>query len=136
MRIKISIHLCVFCVFNSRWIIGWILSGFSLNVDFYQSDNSYWFSGTPKMLLQKLLQPAAFLQHTAQRYNCPWHRNNWRPCYFPFRMKKRVTTGSVDGRMETPGGRQIMMRRILRESGFIGWRHDVRTPEKRLSYPL
>ncbi|KAI6198115.1 Mitochondrial coenzyme A transporter SLC25A42 [Aphelenchoides besseyi] len=87
-------------------------------------------------MLENLLKPTVFLRQTSLRFNCPWHRNNWRPHIFPFRMRERLGKGSIEGRMSTRGGRQMMMRRVLREQVFIGWNHDVRTPEKRLSYPL
>uniref|UniRef100_A0A0M3HTG5 Secreted protein n=1 Tax=Ascaris lumbricoides TaxID=6252 RepID=A0A0M3HTG5_ASCLU len=92
----------------------------------------------------------------AVRYNCPWHRNNFRPCYFPFKMnlklKKRMLFAShpfffesrilvhlletVDARMKTRGGRLILMRRILREHHFLAWNHRGTPAEQRLSYPL
>lgn len=87
-------------------------------------------------MLEKLLQPSAFLRQTSVRFNCPWHRNNWRPHIFPFRMHERLRQGTVEERMKTRGGRLMMMKRVLREQPFIGWNHDVRTPEKRLSDPL
>jgi hypothetical protein len=51
-------------------------------------------------------------------------------------MKERVTTGSLQERIQTPGGRRIVMGRMLREKPFLGWVHDVRKPETRLSSPL
>ncbi|CAD5211011.1 unnamed protein product [Bursaphelenchus xylophilus] len=72
----------------------------------------------------------------AVRWNCPWHRSNWKPHIFPFRMKERLEKGSLEARLSTPGGREIVMRRILREQPFLGWNHDNRPKKHRLSYPL
>ncbi|CAD5207369.1 unnamed protein product [Bursaphelenchus okinawaensis] len=84
----------------------------------------------------QLLKSRAPTTVTALRWNCPWHRNNWRPHIFPFRMKERLERGSLEARLSTPGGRSMVMRRVLREQPFLGWNHDNYPKKQRLSYPL
>lgn len=90
-----------------------------------------------KMLTKRLADFRPFgLFAMSSRNNCPWHRNNYRPNYFPFYLKKKLGPTSLQGRIQTPGGRIIVMRRVLMENHFLGWNHDTKEPEKRLSYPL
>jgi hypothetical protein len=87
-------------------------------------------------MLGNLLKPAPFLRQVSVRFNCPWHRSNWTEFYFPFQMKDRVGKRSIQELQKKLSGRQRIMQRILREKAFLGWNHDIRTPEKRLSNPL
>ncbi|VDK54670.1 unnamed protein product [Anisakis simplex] len=88
------------------------------------------------MFLNNLLKPFGGSFTLALRYNCPWHRSNFRPCYFPFKLKLKLKKQTVNERLKTRGGRLILMRRILKEDHFLAWNHRGDTPEKRLSYPL
>ncbi|CAS00942.1 Protein CBG25187 [Caenorhabditis briggsae] len=69
------------------------------------------------------------------RHNCPWHRNSFRPCFFPYKMQEKLNVDTVEKRTETRGGRLMLMRRILREQKFLGY---VTKPadSKKISYPL
>ncbi|KHN77306.1 hypothetical protein Tcan_07359 [Toxocara canis] len=87
------------------------------------------------MLLGEFFKPFGGFS-LAVRYNCPWHRNNFRPCYFPFKMKLKLKKQTVDARLKTRGGRLILMRRLLKEDHFLAWNHPGTPPERRLSYPL
>uniref|UniRef100_A0A914BXD4 Uncharacterized protein n=1 Tax=Acrobeloides nanus TaxID=290746 RepID=A0A914BXD4_9BILA len=58
------------------------------------------------------------------------------PVYFPMKVNRKLKVGSVEARMKTVGGRQIIMRRVLQEKPFLGWGHDPREPVTKLSYPL
>jgi hypothetical protein len=55
------------------------------------------------------------------RNNCPWHRSSFKPCYFPFRLGKRLTRHNIDRRLKTEGGRHIILRHILGEKHYITW---------------
>uniref|UniRef100_A0A7E4ZUK2 39S ribosomal protein L51, mitochondrial n=1 Tax=Panagrellus redivivus TaxID=6233 RepID=A0A7E4ZUK2_PANRE len=72
----------------------------------------------------------------AVRYNCPWHRNNYRPAYFPFNLKDKLRFRTVDSYKSRPGGKELLMRRLLREQEFLGWQYDHQPKTKKLSYPL
>ena len=87
------------------------------------------------MLLNKAFKPFGIFE-MAVRNNCPWHRSNFRPVYFPMKVNRKLKVGSVEARMKTVGGRQIIMRRVLQEKPFLGWGHDPREPVTKLSYPL
>uniref|UniRef100_A0AC35FZL2 Uncharacterized protein n=1 Tax=Panagrolaimus sp. PS1159 TaxID=55785 RepID=A0AC35FZL2_9BILA len=87
------------------------------------------------MLFNKLFKPYGLLEQSV-RYNCPWHRSNWRPCYFPFKLLDKLRFRTVDAYKSKPGGKQLLMRRLLREQHFIGWQHDHKPKSKKLSYPL
>ncbi|CAI2321222.1 unnamed protein product [Caenorhabditis sp. 36 PRJEB53466] len=69
------------------------------------------------------------------RWNCPWHRNSFRPCYFPYKLQEKLNVDTVEKRTETRGGRLMLMRRILREQKFLGY---ITKPadSKKISYPL
>ncbi|KAF8365923.1 hypothetical protein PRIPAC_83752 [Pristionchus pacificus] len=63
----------------------------------------------------------------AVRFNCPWHRNSFRPCIFPFKMHEKLKNDTVDARTKTAGGRLMLMRRVLREQKFLGYITSSRT---------
>ncbi|KAE9418673.1 hypothetical protein Angca_001335, partial [Angiostrongylus cantonensis] len=69
------------------------------------------------------------------RWNCPWHRNSFRPCFFPFKLKEKLNTETIEARMKTRGGRLMLMRRVLREQPFLGYVTKVLKPTK-VSFPL
>ncbi|KAF1769332.1 hypothetical protein GCK72_001149 [Caenorhabditis remanei] len=69
------------------------------------------------------------------RWNCPWHRNSFRPCYFPYKMQEKLNVDTVEKRTETRGGRLMLMRRILREQKFLGYVTKP-TDSTKISYPL
>ncbi|KAI3420279.1 hypothetical protein GPALN_003593 [Globodera pallida] len=70
------------------------------------------------------------------RCNCPWHRSSFTPCFFPFRVNKKVKN-DVQKRSQTEGGRHILMRRVLGEKHFIAWNWPSKKPQgDRLNYPL
>uniref|UniRef100_A0A0R3RVQ2 Secreted protein n=1 Tax=Elaeophora elaphi TaxID=1147741 RepID=A0A0R3RVQ2_9BILA len=79
------------------------------------------------------------------RNNCPWHRSNWQPVYFPFLVKhklKHITSSlclildTPEALMKSRNGRCLLMRRILREKPFLGWNHKCTPREERPHYPL
>ncbi|PAV85664.1 hypothetical protein WR25_08270 [Diploscapter pachys] len=82
-----------------------------------------------------MLLKASRLVLSSVRWNCPWHRNNFRPCYFPFKMYEKLNTATVDARLKTRGGRLMLMRRTLREQVFLGYTTKPPKPDK-LAYPL
>ncbi|MFH4976899.1 hypothetical protein AB6A40_003608 [Gnathostoma spinigerum] len=86
------------------------------------------------MLLKKFAPFGQFI--LSFRSNCPWHRSNFRPCYFPFKLLEKLNTDTVEARMKTRGGRLMLMRRVLREQPFIAWNQKTKPPQKRLSFPL
>ncbi|VDN56505.1 unnamed protein product [Dracunculus medinensis] len=69
------------------------------------------------------------------RYNCPWHRKNFTPSFFPFMMKRKVERQTAEARSKTRGGRLMLMGRILREKHFLAWITKP-TPNERVSNPL
>ncbi|KAL6731127.1 hypothetical protein Aduo_002030 [Ancylostoma duodenale] len=69
------------------------------------------------------------------RWNCPWHRNNFRPCFFPFKLQEKLNKDTIEARTKTRGGRLMLMRRVLREQPFIGYVTQPPKPTK-LSFPL
>uniref|UniRef100_A0A914V567 Secreted protein n=1 Tax=Plectus sambesii TaxID=2011161 RepID=A0A914V567_9BILA len=82
-----------------------------------------------------LLRPfGAFEQ--AVRWNCPWFRNNFRPSFFPFKLEDKLKRQSVEARTKTRGGRLLLMRKVLRESLYLGWGHRPTPREKRINTPL
>uniref|UniRef100_A0A0N5A553 Uncharacterized protein n=1 Tax=Parastrongyloides trichosuri TaxID=131310 RepID=A0A0N5A553_PARTI len=90
------------------------------------------------MILNQLFKstfPINFLFQSV-RHNCPWHRSNFRKYYFPFHMRAKLKSGSFEGRQQTPGGRLMLMRRVLREQPFLGWNHDTKVKNQRLQTPL
>ncbi|VDK79122.1 unnamed protein product [Onchocerca ochengi] len=70
------------------------------------------------------------------RNNCPWHRSNWRPVYFPFHVKHKLKHNTPEALMKSRNGRCLLMRRILREKPFLGWNHQCTPREERVHYPL
>lgn len=87
------------------------------------------------MLLDRVFKPFGLLTLSV-RYNCPWHRSNWRPCYFPFKLNDKLRFRTVDALSKRQGGRELIMRRILREEHFLGWQYQTQPKQKKLSYPL
>ncbi|KAK0425759.1 hypothetical protein QR680_009367 [Steinernema hermaphroditum] len=86
-------------------------------------------------MLNSIFRPFGIFGQSV-RYNCPWHRSNFRAYYFPFHMKNKLKTGTVEARQQSRGGRLMLMRRVLREQPFLGWNHDAKNQTKKLSYPL
>ncbi|KAJ1346289.1 hypothetical protein KIN20_001049 [Parelaphostrongylus tenuis] len=69
------------------------------------------------------------------RWNCPWHRNSFRPCFFPFKLQEKLNTETIEARLKTRGGRLMLMRRVLREQPFLGYVTKPSKPTK-VSFPL
>uniref|UniRef100_A0A0N5CHF8 Uncharacterized protein n=1 Tax=Strongyloides papillosus TaxID=174720 RepID=A0A0N5CHF8_STREA len=90
------------------------------------------------MILNNLVKSTGATNFVIQsvRHNCPWHRSNFRPFYFPFHMNQKLKTGSFEARQKTYGGRLMIMRRVLREQPFLGWNHDARVKNQKLQTPL
>ncbi|CAJ0579661.1 unnamed protein product, partial [Mesorhabditis spiculigera] len=86
------------------------------------------------MLLRRLVSPQV-LNSFSVRWNCPWHRSNFRPCYFPFKIKDKVNTETVEARTKTRGGRLMLMRRVLREQPFLGY-ITAPKPSDKVEFPL
>nr|CDQ02819.1 Bm2918, isoform b [Brugia malayi] len=70
------------------------------------------------------------------RNNCPWHRSNWQPVYFPFLIKYKLKHNTPEALMKSRNGRCLLMRRILREKPFLGWNHQCTPREERPQYPV
>ncbi|KHJ92406.1 hypothetical protein OESDEN_07707 [Oesophagostomum dentatum] len=87
-----------------------------------------------KSMLQQLLR-ASLPCRLSLRWNCPWHRNNFRPCFFPFKMAEKLNKDTIEARTKTRGGRLMLMRRVLREQPFLGY---ITRPQKstKISFPL
>ena len=75
------------------------------------------------------------IRQIAVRWNCPWHRNSFRPCYFPFKLQEKLNTKTVEARTNTRGGRLMLMRRVLREQPFMGYITEP-TKTTKPSYPI
>ncbi|CAJ0930387.1 unnamed protein product, partial [Mesorhabditis belari] len=86
------------------------------------------------MILRRLLEPQT-LTCLSLRWNCPWHRSNFRPCYFPFKLQEKLNTQTIETRTKTRGGRLMLMRRVLREQPFLGYVTKPPQPEK-VEYPI
>uniref|UniRef100_A0AC35TPE3 Uncharacterized protein n=1 Tax=Rhabditophanes sp. KR3021 TaxID=114890 RepID=A0AC35TPE3_9BILA len=87
--------------------------------------------------LSKAISGPINLCFQSVRHNCPWHRSNFRPYYFPFHMRAKLTSGSFETRQKGEGGRLMTMRRVLREQHFLGWNHNTKPANKsRLQTPL
>ncbi|KAK6729300.1 hypothetical protein RB195_006383 [Necator americanus] len=85
-------------------------------------------------MLRQLLQ-STLPSRISLRWNCPWHRNNFRPCFFPFKLQEKLNKDTVEARTKTRGGRLMLMRRVLREQPFLGYVTRPAKPTK-LSFPL
>ncbi|CAI5438679.1 unnamed protein product [Caenorhabditis angaria] len=86
-------------------------------------------------MLGNLLRQSNSLNLQAIRWNCPWHRNSFRPCYFPYKLQEKLNTATVEKRTQTKGGQLMLMRRILREQPFLGY-NTRPSDSKKISYPL
>ncbi|KAF7633955.1 hypothetical protein Mgra_00006694, partial [Meloidogyne graminicola] len=53
------------------------------------------------------------------RNNSPWHRRNFTQSYFPFSVKRKLKMDNITRRLESDGGRHMLMRRLLGEKHFI-----------------
>uniref|UniRef100_A0A914EFW9 Uncharacterized protein n=1 Tax=Acrobeloides nanus TaxID=290746 RepID=A0A914EFW9_9BILA len=45
-----------------------------------------------------------------------WHRSNFRPVYFPMKVNRKLIVGSVEARMKTVGGRQIIREECFKKN--------------------
>ncbi|VDL78553.1 unnamed protein product [Nippostrongylus brasiliensis] len=85
-------------------------------------------------MLGQLLR-SAVPQQLSVRWNCPWHRNSFRPCFFPFKLREKLNVDTIEARTKTRGGRLMLMRRVLREQPFLGYVTRPPKPTK-ISFPL
>uniref|UniRef100_A0AC34RKI7 Uncharacterized protein n=1 Tax=Panagrolaimus sp. JU765 TaxID=591449 RepID=A0AC34RKI7_9BILA len=86
-------------------------------------------------ILNTAFKPFGIFQLSV-RNNCPWHRSNFRPAYFPFNLKDKLRFRTVDAYASKPGGKELLMRRILREQPFLGWQYKTKPKQTKLSFPM
>ncbi|KAL7074291.1 hypothetical protein ACQ4LE_006391 [Meloidogyne hapla] len=92
-------------------------------------------SGRRSLLLSKRLAVLPLFQ---VRNNCPWHRRSYTQAYFPFDVKHRLKMDNITRLLEKiPGGKHILMRRLMGEKYFITWNWPSKKRKNdRLAYPL